>query len=40
MPKELAWTDAEDIGILLLENYPDVNPLEVTTALDILAAKT
>ncbi len=29
MPKELAWTDAEDIGILLLENYPDVNPLEV-----------
>jgi FeS assembly protein IscX len=29
MPKELTWNDAEDLGILLLEHHPDVNPLEV-----------
>ena len=29
MPKELTWDDAEDIGILLLEQYPGLNPLEV-----------
>jgi len=28
MPKELTWDDAEDIGILLLEQYPGLNPLE------------
>ena len=29
MAKELTWDDAEDIGILLAETHPDVNPLEV-----------
>jgi FeS assembly protein IscX len=29
MPKELTWNDAEDLGILLLEHHPDINPLEV-----------
>ncbi len=29
MPKDLTWDDAEDIGILLSETHPDVNPLEV-----------
>jgi FeS assembly protein IscX len=29
MPKELTWDDSEDIGILLSEKHPAVNPLEV-----------
>ena len=29
MPKELTWDDAEDIGILLSEKHPEVNPLAV-----------
>jgi FeS assembly protein IscX len=26
---ELTWTDAEDIGILLSETYPELDPLTV-----------
>ena len=29
MPKGLTWTDAEDLGILLTEKYPDTDPLTV-----------
>jgi FeS assembly protein IscX len=29
MPKELTWTDAEDLGILLTEKFPDTDPLTV-----------
>jgi FeS assembly protein IscX len=29
MPKTLTWDDAEDIGILLSELHPDVDPLTV-----------
>jgi FeS assembly protein IscX len=29
MPKELTWSDADDIGILLSEAHPDVDPLAV-----------
>jgi FeS assembly protein IscX len=29
MPKELTWDDAEDIGILLSEKYPDTDPLAI-----------
>ncbi len=29
VPKELGWTDSEDIGILLSEKFPEQNPLEV-----------
>lgn len=29
MPKSLTWSDAEDIGILLLELHPEVDPLTV-----------
>ena len=29
MPKELTWSDAEDIGIELQEKYPDIDPLTV-----------
>jgi FeS assembly protein IscX len=29
MPKELTWTDAEDLGILLAEKHPDTDPLAV-----------
>jgi len=29
MPKEITWSDAEDIGILLAEKHPDVDPLTV-----------
>jgi FeS assembly protein IscX len=28
MPKEITWDDAEDIGILLLAEHPDLIPLE------------
>ena len=27
MAKELSWTDAEDIGILLSEAHPEIDPL-------------
>ena len=29
MPEQLHWDDAEDLGILLSETFPDQNPLEV-----------
>jgi FeS assembly protein IscX len=29
MPKELTWTDSEDLGILLSEAHPDLDPLTV-----------
>ena len=29
MPKELTWTDSEDIGILLSETHPEIDPLTV-----------
>lgn len=29
MPKELTWTDAEDLGILLQEKFPETDPLTV-----------
>jgi len=29
MPKQLTWDDAEDIGILLSEAHPEIDPLAV-----------
>jgi FeS assembly protein IscX len=29
MPKELTWSDAEDIGILLSEAHPQLDPLAI-----------
>ena len=29
MPKEFTWLDAEDIGILLQEKFPETDPLTV-----------
>ncbi len=29
MPKDLTWDDADDLGILLSEVHPEVNPLEI-----------
>ncbi len=29
MAADLTWDKAEDIGLLLAEKYPDINPLEV-----------
>lgn len=29
MPKELTWSDSDDIGILLSEVHPDLDPLAV-----------
>lgn len=29
MGRKLKWTDAEDIGILLYERFPDLDPLTV-----------
>ena len=29
MPKKLTWLDSEDIGILLYEKMPEVDPLTV-----------
>jgi len=29
MPKELTWNDADDIGILLSETHPELDPLAV-----------
>jgi FeS assembly protein IscX len=29
MPREILWTDAEEIGIQLAEKYPEEDPLQV-----------
>ena len=29
MPRELTWNDAEEIGILLYERFPDLDPIKV-----------
>jgi FeS assembly protein IscX len=29
MAKELSWEDAEDIGLLLVEKHPGVDPLSI-----------
>jgi FeS assembly protein IscX len=29
MPKDLTWEDAEDLGILLSEEHPEMDPLAV-----------
>jgi FeS assembly protein IscX len=29
MPKQLTWDDADDIGILLSEAHPEIDPLTV-----------
>jgi FeS assembly protein IscX len=29
MPREIEWTDAEEIGILLQEKYPEIDPYSV-----------
>ena len=29
MPQELSWDNAEDLGILLAESHPDLDPLTV-----------
>jgi FeS assembly protein IscX len=29
MPKQLSWNDSEDIGILLSETHPELDPLSV-----------
>jgi FeS assembly protein IscX len=29
MPREIYWTDAEEIGIQLQEKHPDIDPLTV-----------
>jgi FeS assembly protein IscX len=29
MPKELTWSDADDIGILLSEAHPELDPLAI-----------
>ncbi|MDR3724071.1 MAG: Fe-S cluster assembly protein IscX [Terracidiphilus sp.] len=29
MPREIYWSDAEEIGIQLQEQYPDLDPLTV-----------
>lgn len=29
MPEDLTWEDAEELGILLAEKFPDVDPLTV-----------
>jgi len=29
MPREITWTDSEEIGIQLQEKYPDLDPLTV-----------
>jgi FeS assembly protein IscX len=29
MPREILWTDAEEIGIQLQEKYPELDPLAV-----------
>jgi len=40
MPKELTWDDAEDLGILLSEKHPEIDPLAVRfTDLNRLVAE-
>ena len=29
MPREIDWTDSEEIGILLQEKYPEIEPYSV-----------
>jgi len=29
MPKDLTWNDSEDLGILLSETHPEIDPLSV-----------
>jgi len=29
MPQELTWDSAEDLGVLLAEKYPDLDPLTI-----------
>jgi FeS assembly protein IscX len=29
MPRELTWSDSEDLGILLSEAHPEIDPLSV-----------
>ena len=29
MPRQILWTDAGEIGILLAEKFPDIDPLTV-----------
>ncbi len=29
MPQELTWDNAEDLGLLLSEKHPDVDPLSI-----------
>jgi FeS assembly protein IscX len=29
MPTDLRWDDAEDLGLMLADKFPDQNPLEV-----------
>ena len=29
MPREILWTDAEEIGIQLQEKFPDLDPLAI-----------
>ena len=29
MPNEFTWNNADDIGILLSERHPEINPLEL-----------
>ena len=29
MPREINWTDADEIGILLQERYPEIDPYTV-----------
>ena len=29
MPTDLHWDDAEDLGLMLADKFPDQNPLEV-----------
>ena len=29
MPKQITWSDSDDIGILLSEAHPELNPLSV-----------
>ena len=32
MPPELTWSSIEDIGIMLQEKFPDLDPLTVRSA--------
>ena len=38
MPREIHWTDAEEIGIQLQEKYPDIDPLTVLIGSSRIAA--